>query len=218
MISSRDGEDYPLRILVVDDEPVILTTTRAILETQRWNVRTAEDGFDALRVLRETLPDLIISDLRMPNMSGFEFLAVVRRRFPHIPVIAVSGEFLLEGMPPGLLVDAFLQKGGYTPEQLFAKIKELVSESPIRPHLAKCTKAPLWIPRRDTAYIVATCTECLRSFPVDDVSTGSELRTTECPSCGTKVEYLVDAAVLSMLEKKKARLPDNRKSPLSDAS
>jgi CheY-like chemotaxis protein len=217
MVPLRTDQDYPLRILVVDDEPVILTTTRAILETQRWNVRTAEDGFDALRVLRETLPDVIISDLRMPNMSGFEFLAVVRRRFPHIPVIAVSGEFLLEGMPPGLLVDAFLQKGGYTPEQLFAKIKELVQESPIRPHLAKCTKAPLWIPRRDADYIVATCTECLRSFPVDDVSTGSELRTTECPSCATQVEYLVDAAVLQALEQKKQRLPHQKKDRLPNA-
>ena len=41
--------------------------------------------------LRQSLPDMIISDLSMPNMSGFEFLSVVRRRFPHIPVIAISG-------------------------------------------------------------------------------------------------------------------------------
>jgi CheY-like chemotaxis protein len=208
-----DAQDYPLRILVVDDEQVILSTMRALLETQQWQVRTAEDGFDALRVLRATAPDLIISDLRMPNMSGFEFLAVVRRRFPHIPVIAISGEFIVEHTPPGLLVDAFLQKGGYRPADLFAKIRELVAESPVRPHLAKCTKAPLWIPRRDAAYIVATCPECLRSFPVDDVSTGSELRTTECPSCGISVEFLVDAAVLSALEKKKApeRAPRSKK-------
>src|SRR3954467_3282378 len=119
MVPLADGQDYPLRVLVVDDEPVILPAMRAILETQNWNVRTAEDGFEGLRLLRETAPDLIISDLRMPNMSGFEFLAVVRRRFPHIPVIAISGEFLLDGMRPGLLVDAFLLKGGYTPDQLF---------------------------------------------------------------------------------------------------
>ena len=208
MVPLKKDQDYPLRVLVVDDEPVILQTMHAILETRGWQVRTAEDGFDGLRILRETPPDLIISDLRMPNMSGFEFLAVVRRRFPHIPVIAISGEFLPNGMPPGLLVDAFLQKGGYTPDQLFAKIKELIQESPIRPHLVKFPRAPLWIPRREAAYIVATCTECLRSFPVDDVSTGTELRDAECPSCGSKVEYLVDSSVLKALRQKKARLPN----------
>ena len=207
MVPPKKDQDYPLRVLVVDDELVILQTMRAILETRGWHVRTAEDGFDGLRLLRETAPDLIISDLRMPNMSGFEFLAVVRRRFPHIPVIAVSGEFLPNGMPPGLLVDAFLQKGGYTPDQLFAKVDELIRESPIRPHLVKSARAPLWIPRREAAYIVATCTECLRSFPIDDVSTGAELRHTDCPSCGTKVEYLVDSSVVKALSDKKARLP-----------
>ena len=196
------NQDFSIRVVLVDDESGILTTMTAILEAKGYNVRTAQDGFAALKLLRQTLPDIIISDLRMPNMSGFELLAVVRRRFPHIPVIAISGEFLVEGMQPGLLVDAFLQKGGYTPEDLFKAIHDLIADSPIRAHLAKSTRAPLWIPRRDAGYIVATCTECLRSFPVDDASTDGELRKTDCPSCGTDVEYLVDAAVLQMLEKK----------------
>ena len=198
---------FKTRVLVVDDEPIVLQTFSAILEGQGYTVRVAEDGFAALRTLRETPPDLIISDLRMPNMSGFELLAVVRRRFPHIPVIAVSGEFILEGMPPGLLVDVFFQKGGYTQEELFATIRRLLDDSPIRPHAGKPDKAPLWIPRRDAGYIVAVCTECLRSFPVDDISTGTEVRKAECPSCGTIVKYMVDSAVLKMLEQKKARLP-----------
>lgn len=199
--------DYPARVLVVDDEPAILQTLSAILEAAGYQVRTAGDGFFALKLLRETPPDLIISDLRMPAMSGFELLAIVRRRFPHIPVIAISGEYVMDGMPAGLLADFFFQKGGYTPEELFKKIHELLTDGPVRPHLGKPTKAPLWIPRRDAGYIVATCPECLRSFPVDDSSTGAELRKTECPSCETPVEYLVDASILEMLQKKKARLP-----------
>lgn len=47
-----------------------------------FSVRTAEDGFTALQILREVLPDIILSDLRMPGMSGFELLSIVRRRFP----------------------------------------------------------------------------------------------------------------------------------------
>jgi CheY-like chemotaxis protein len=41
-----------------------------------FSVRTAEDGFIALKILRQVLPDMIISDLRMPNMSGFELLSI----------------------------------------------------------------------------------------------------------------------------------------------
>jgi len=200
--------DFKPRVLVVDDEPIILETQSAILEGEGFAVRTAKDGFAALVTLRETPPDIIISDLRMPNMSGFEFLSVVRRRFPHIPIIAISGEYVAAGMPPGLLMDVFLQKGSYTQQQLFDTIRRLVTESPIRPHLAKLDRAPLWIPRRDTGYIVATCPECLRSFPVEDCSTGTEIHKATCPSCGTHVQYLVDSAVLEMLEKKKKRLSD----------
>jgi CheY-like chemotaxis protein len=198
---------FKTRLLVVDDEPVILETMTAILEQEGFTVRTAEDGFAALNLLRQSQPDLIISDLRMPNMSGFELLSIVRRRYPHIPIIAISGEYVLEGMPPGLLMDAFFQKGGYTPAQLLDSIRQFVSESPIRPHIGKPDKAPLWIPRRDAGYIVVTCTDCLRSFPVEDTSTGTEVHETECPSCGVTVKYLVDSAVLKMLEERKNRLP-----------
>lgn len=202
-------QHFKNRVLVVDDEPIILQTTAAILEGEGFTVRVAEDGFAGLKTLRETLPDVIISDLRMPNMSGFEFLAVVRRRFPHIPVIAISGEFLTPDTPPGLLVDVFFQKGGYTQAELFAAIRRLVSDAPTRPHLVKCEKALLWIPRREAGYIVAVCTECLRSFPVEDTSTGKEARYAECPSCGTQVAYMVDSAVLKLLEQRKSRLPSN---------
>ncbi len=200
--------DFKTRVLVVDDEPIILETMSAILEGEGFAVRTAEDGFAALITLRQTPPDIIISDLRMPNMSGFELLSVVRRRFPHIPVIAISGEYVAAGMPPGLLMDVFLQKGGYTQQQLFDTIRSLVADSPIRPHAPKCDRAPLWIPRRDSGFIVATCPECLRSFPVEDSMAATDVQKTNCPSCGTVVDYLVDSAVLKILEQKKNRLPE----------
>src|SRR5580692_8626997 len=137
---------FKCRVLLVDDDPVLLQTTAAIVRSFGFTVRTAEDGFVALKILREVLPDLIIADLRMPGMSGFELLSIVRRRFPHIPTIAISGEYILANMPLGLLVDHFFQKGDYTPQELFAKMKELIATSPIRPHLGKHDSAPLWIP------------------------------------------------------------------------
>jgi CheY-like chemotaxis protein len=198
---------FKCRVLIVDDEPIVLEATAAVVRSLGFSVRTAEDGFVALQILREVLPDIIIADLRMPNMSGFEFLSIVRRRFPHIPSIAISGEFILANMPLGLLVDHFFQKGGYTPEQLLAKMKELITESPIRPHLGKPDKAPLWIPRRDADYIVVTCPECLRSSSVKDRINTGEMQQTDCPACGATIRYLVDSSILKLLEDKKKRLP-----------
>lgn len=138
---------FNFRILVVDDEPAILETSATILKKKGYEVRTAIDGFTALAELRRSLPDVIISDLRMPNMSGFELLSVVRRRFPHIPVIAISGEFNSTA-PTGLIADAFLKKGDYAPEELFRKIAELLERIP-RPHIATPDKARVWIPRNE---------------------------------------------------------------------
>jgi CheY-like chemotaxis protein len=91
----ESNRPFRCRVLIVEDDPVVLETTSAVVRGFGFFVRTAEDGFVALRILREVLPDLIISDLRMPGMSGFELLSIVRRRFPHIPTIAISGEYLL---------------------------------------------------------------------------------------------------------------------------
>jgi CheY-like chemotaxis protein len=60
--------------------------------------------------MRGALPDLIMTDLKMPNMSGFEFLSVVRRRFPQIPTIAISGKFQPPVEPLGIFADAFFAK------------------------------------------------------------------------------------------------------------
>lgn len=76
------GSGFSYRVLVVDDEPTVLQVSRLVFSEHGYEVRTAADGFEALVELRRSMPDVIISDLRMPNMSGFELLSVVRRRFP----------------------------------------------------------------------------------------------------------------------------------------
>lgn len=184
-------EGFAYRVLVVDDDPTVLQVSSEVFKAQGYEVRTAADGFHALVELRRSMPDVIVSDLKMPNMSGFELLSVVRRRFPHIPVIAISGEFIGES-PTGFLADAFFAKGQYPPEDLFRKITELIEQSPLRPNVAKPDRAPVWIPCSDTGYFVVTCTDCLRSFSVPDQEPedSPEVRSTSCTFCGAAVRYL----------------------------
>jgi CheY-like chemotaxis protein len=70
------------RVLFVDDAPQTRKVISKGLLSAEHVVQTAVDGPDALKTLRAGLPDLIISDLKMPRMSGLELLNVVRKRFP----------------------------------------------------------------------------------------------------------------------------------------
>lgn len=99
-------------VLVVDDKERVRTSLSAVLEELGYSVRSAEDGHSALREIREQNPDILLSDLKMPGMSGFELLINVRRSFPAIKVIATSGSFCGNKVPAGVLADAFYSKGG----------------------------------------------------------------------------------------------------------
>jgi CheY-like chemotaxis protein len=190
---SMAAEGFAYRVLVVDDDPTVLQVSSLVFKNQGYMVRSATDGFQALVELRHSKPDVIVADLTMPNMSGFELLSVVRRRFPHIPVVAISGEFNGQS-PAGLIADAFFTKGQYAPEELFEKIAELIEQSPLRPSVEKPDRAPVWVPRNAAGYFVVTCTDCLRSFSVPDeqCEDSFEVRSTTCTFCGTTVRYLAD--------------------------
>ncbi|MBC8207803.1 MAG: response regulator [Desulfobulbaceae bacterium] len=77
------------KILVVDDEPQILDSiTDYFLE---YDVITASNGHDGMRILRNTKPDLIVTDIIMPDMEGIEFIQIVNELDATIPIIAMSG-------------------------------------------------------------------------------------------------------------------------------
>jgi len=98
-------------ILIVDDEPSVRHSFAQIFTQLNYDARCAADGFSALCELRLGVPDILLTDLNMPGMSGFELLSVVRRRFPGVQVIAMSGAYTGEDVPPGVAADAFHPKG-----------------------------------------------------------------------------------------------------------
>ena len=198
--------NFHYRLLVIDDESLSRDLLQDSLSAKGYEVGIAKDGFAALAQMRGALPDLIVSDLKMPNMSGFEFLSIARRRFPQIPTIAVSGEFHPPIDPLGVLADAFLPKP-FRLEELLAKIAELLRDAPPRPAI-KRDRAPVWVPRNGEYYVI-TCTDCLRSFSIPaekSVRVLRELRTLACIFCDAQVQFIVEekpeAAGLPMQSRK----------------
>jgi CheY-like chemotaxis protein len=199
--TATSERSYPMpaksktRILVVEDDISVRLTISQLLSEQGYEVTTAGDGFDALLRLQQEVPHLILSDLNMPQMSGFELLSVVRRRFPEILVVASSGAYDSSEIPNGVIADAFYAKGQESASGLLEVIATLIRTGP-KGH--KGQNAPVWIPRNGKdhdgkPFVLLTCTECLRSFPftVDHEPTGEVLKT-PCIYCPHEVTYIID--------------------------
>ena len=179
------------RILIVDDSNLIRRFISGVLVAAGYVVRTAVDGVDAIGKLRQGPPDLIISDLGMPRMSGYEFLAVVRDRFPQMPVIAMSCEVTPHGTPEGVAADAFLQKDELRPEVLLKLISDLIKRPPIRTAASRLDLKPVQANWDGDGHYVIACAECLRSFKVRCDSVSAEgPQTTACDHCRGFVCFL----------------------------
>ena len=84
--------DSNTTILVVDDSVTVRKVTSRFLERQGFNVVLAKDGIDALEILQEMTPDLMLLDIEMPRMDGFEVATQVRHngRLQHLPIIMIT--------------------------------------------------------------------------------------------------------------------------------
>jgi hypothetical protein len=172
-------------IVLVDDNPAIRYGLSEIFKRRGYTVRTASDGFSALALLRERIPGILLSDLDMPGMSGFELLSVVRHRFPAIAVIATSGAYSGVFVPPDVAADAFYAKGSNGAARLFEilwSIEDRDSRESLR------AAAPIWIPYPSahecgSSGIAVSCPECLRVFshPVGRAKGSTYL--TSCSHC-----------------------------------
>ena len=103
-------EVCPNGVLLVDDDPSVRTVLSQHIKMAGFETREAEDGIDGLVKLRNELPKVIISDIEMPRMSGIEFIGVVRRRFPFMPVIVLSGS-IPNDVPEEAEPDVWFEKG-----------------------------------------------------------------------------------------------------------
>ena len=78
-------------VLIVDDESAILDTLRILLKNEGFETHVALGGKQGIERLHDVKPDIVITDVRMPNVGGLEVLSAARQRDPDLPVILMTG-------------------------------------------------------------------------------------------------------------------------------
>jgi len=116
------------RILVVDDEPNIVRLIQVNLECHGYQVETANNGAQALARIRESRPDLLIADVMMPELDGFELLALLRRdpELNGLPVLMMTAKAATGGILRAYTTgtEAYIVKP-FTPEALLGVVRLL---------------------------------------------------------------------------------------------
>jgi len=118
------------RLLVVEDEPSLLQAIAVCLRGEGYEVTTARNGNEALVRLAETLPYLVVSDIRMPKMDGYSLARQLRasQRTALIPVVFLAAKddtsYRIEGFRSG--VDAYLTKP-FEPDELIAVVAGILN-------------------------------------------------------------------------------------------
>ena len=135
-----------IKLLIVDDEASIRNSLSSIFGQRGLQVCSSADALLALEEIGREAPDILLSDLNMPGMSGFELLSKVRRHFPGIYVIAMSAAYLGNEVPPGVPADAFYAKARSSPSLLLHMVEDVITLQrrigPARSSLAQ-TKSPV---------------------------------------------------------------------------
>ncbi len=100
------------RLLVVEDDLGTRTGLATVLREEGYEVDEAPDGLVAWSLVRESPPDLVLTDLDMPNLGGAELIVRIRAHYPHIPIIVLSAEDPLDAgrRCVGLNADRFFSK------------------------------------------------------------------------------------------------------------
>lgn len=119
--------DQAKRILIVDDDALSLELLKQLLEPEGYHINTATDGIDALHEISKAKYDLILSDISMPNFSGYQLLAFMQQKNIDIPVVFLSRHVTTEDEIKGLKMGAveYLKKP-VQPDLLLLRLQKLL--------------------------------------------------------------------------------------------
>jgi DNA-binding response OmpR family regulator len=112
------------KILIIDDDINDLETIKLVLEKENYDVKTSDNGADALDLIKNEKPDLVLIDIKMPTLSGYDLLRLLRERLNHkvkmiyVSIIPQSDVDLRD-------IDGFIQKP-FMPANLLKEVKRVL--------------------------------------------------------------------------------------------
>jgi CheY-like chemotaxis protein len=119
--------------MIIEDDPTSRDMMKTMLDKAGWKTSTAENGRVGLERIEEQQPDLILLDLMMPEMDGFEFVARLRQieKWRKIPVIVLTAKDITheDRVKLNLYTQMIFQKGAYKKDKLLLEIKELLEHN-----------------------------------------------------------------------------------------
>lgn len=119
-------------ILVVDDDEIMIRLLTTILKLEKFNVQSAKDGYEALGLIKSCMPELVVLDIMMPGLDGYDVLTIMRSDpyFERIPVIFLTARSenkdKLKGWMRG--ADEYITKP-FSPPELIGKVKSVLNSS-----------------------------------------------------------------------------------------
>jgi two-component system, OmpR family, response regulator len=113
------------RVMVVDENPGFRNVIVNLIAEHGFETFPAADGIDALRQIYDVMPNVIVADAVLSDLSGFRFLPFVRRRFPNIRVIAMKGESTSAFQPTEVVADKIFPKCSFNLERFLQVVEEL---------------------------------------------------------------------------------------------
>jgi DNA-binding response OmpR family regulator len=126
-VLNKYRDSHPKSILVVEDDSASAEMIARALSEENWDVRIAPNGRVGIELLEQRAPTLILLDLMMPLMDGFEFAAEIRKqdRFRAIPIIVVTSKDLTDDERNRLNGDVqrIVKKSGMTPHQILSEVR-----------------------------------------------------------------------------------------------
>ncbi len=115
------------KILVIDDENIVRTSCNRALTPEGYEVKMAQNGFDGLRMIEEENFDLVLTDLKMPDMDGIEVLRKIKEGWPEIEVIIITGYQTVDTAVKSIKLGAFdyIEKP-FTPDALVSAVTKAI--------------------------------------------------------------------------------------------
>lgn len=113
----------PGKLLVIDDESIVRTSCKRVLSPEGYEVRLAANAFEGIRLMEEEQFDVVLTDLKMPDMDGITVLETIKERWPETQVIVITGYQTVDTAVKSIKLGAFdyIEKP-FTPDALLSAV------------------------------------------------------------------------------------------------